>query len=317
VEAVSRKTVCLSPLQGGLGLTNIEAKLQSLRCAHLQRFVTGCDAKWTEYAAFWVALTLRQLNPDFASNARLHAEQASPFYEEALAIYTKMRKGKASFSARDLSAKHAYEWLSQQKAEQPVVVGKFPYIDFKDAWQTLSANIVSPRARELEWRILHHVVPVNEYLFRLHINRNEICPFCRWSETVSHRFFSCRVVRPLWRMIGLWMSDATGQNFEVTHEMAVFLQYPTSLKPGHKMLLSVLAGELKTAVWMQRNRRKYDKKQPELADIARLFISFVGDRIRADFYRLDADTFAGLWSEGRKPMAVAAGRQLALSLPTG
>jgi len=113
------------------------------------------------------------------------------------------------------------------------------------------------------------------------------------------------------------MSDATEQTFEVTHEMAVFLQYPASLKPSHKMLLSVLAGELKTAVWMQRNRRKYDRKQPELADIARLFISFVGDRIGADFYRLDSHTFAGLWSQGGTPIAVAAGRQLTLSLPKG
>ena len=317
VEAVSRKTVCLNPLRGGLGLTNIETKLQSLRCAHLHRFVTGCEAKWTEYAAFWAGLTLRHLNPGFASNARLHAERASAFYEEALDVYYKFRKGKFDFSARDLSAKHAYEWLSRQKVEEPVIVGKFPYIDFKVAWQTLSANLVSPRARDLEWRILHHVVPVNEYLFRLHINRNEICPFCKWPETVSHRFFSCSVVRPIWRLIGLWMADAIEQKFEITHEMAVFLQYPASLEPELKILLSILAGELKTAVWMQRNRRKYEKKQPQLDDIARLFISFVGDRIRADFYRLDADVFTGLWSRGRKPIAVVAGRQLTLSLPTG
>lgn len=317
VEAVSRKTVCLSHQQGGLGLTNIETKLKSLKSAHLQRLVAGCDAKWTEFAAFWAGLTLRHHNAALASNERLHAERAPVFYEEALACYRKLRHFKLDLTVRDLTAKRSYDLFNRLSPEIAVIVGKFPYIDFKVAWQTLCDKFVSPRARDLEWRILHHVVPVNEYLHRLHIIPNKICPFCKWSETVAHRFYSCCVVRPVWRIIERWMTDVIGHNFEVTYEMAVFLQYPAFTDQRHKTLLCILAGELKTAVWMQRNRRKFDRKKPTLIDIERLFISFVGDRIRADFYRLDNDSFAGLWSRGKTPLAVVEGKQLMLSLPTG
>ena len=40
-EAVKRRTLNAHPKQGGLGLVNISTKIESLRCAHLFKFVTA------------------------------------------------------------------------------------------------------------------------------------------------------------------------------------------------------------------------------------------------------------------------------------
>ena len=63
------------------------------------------------------------------------------------------------------------------------------------------------------------------------------------------------------------------------------------------MLLQILGGELKFAVWIQRNRKKYDRANITAKDIQRSFVNFVRVRVRADFLRLDTVTFSRLWCQ--------------------
>ena len=77
-------------------------------------------------------------------------------------------------------------------------------------------------------------------------------------------------------------------------------------------LLQILGGELKLAVWLQRNRKKC-KARIAAKDIHRLFVYFVRVRVRADFLRLD-DCFRRLWCQGGSPMASTAERTLTLHI---
>ena len=77
-------------------------------------------------------------------------------------------------------------------------------------------------------------------------------------------------------------------------------------------LLQILGGELKLAVWLQRNRKKY-KARIAAKDIHRLFVYFVRVRVRADFLRLD-DCFRRFWCQGGSPMASTAERTLTLHI---
>ena len=49
------------------------------------------------------------------------------------------------------------------------------------------------------------------------------------------------------------------RNPSVSAEAAIFLQYPAFKDQFHMRRLGFLGGELKLAVWLQRNRKKYDK----------------------------------------------------------
>jgi len=156
------------------------------------------------------------------------------------------------------------------------------------------------------------IVPVNAYLFRLHVTNNALCPLCRWPETLQHRFFSCTYVRPLWTLVEQWMSAAVAEPVTISPEAAIFLQYPDFKDTFYLRRLQILSGEQKLSVWLQRNGKKYDRARITGIDIHRLFIYFVRVRVRADFHRLDQDTFSRLWCQGDPPLASAAGRLLTL-----
>ena len=309
-EAVNRRTLTYHPQQGGLGLVSIKRKLESLRCAHIYKFVVGTTAKWKYFAVYWVGLQLRRFDASFASALVPHAESPSDFYGKTIETYRKICNLTPVIEPKVLQARNVYLRLQTAEYTDPVVVSKFPQINFKHSFFQLNSRSVSPRARELEWRILHHVLPVNAYLYSFHITNNALCPFCRWPETLPHRVFSCKYVTPLWGMVEKWMSAAVGEPVTLSSEAAIFLQYPTFEDKSHLTRLQILCGELKLAVWMQRNRKKYDRAKITVKDIHRLFINFVRVRIRADFLRLETDAFAELWCQGSQPMASADGEMI-------
>ena len=192
----------------------------------MYKLITGSEAKWKFFAVYYVGLQLRRFNSSFASSLIPHAECPSEFYGKTMETYRKICDSTPVIEPQILKAKNVYKKLQTAKYSAPVITAKFPQINFTQAFNHLHSRLVSPRARELEWRILHHVLPVNAYLFRLHIINNALCPFCRWPETLLHRVFSCTYVKPLWVMVENWMSAAVGEKCTISSEAAIFLQYP-------------------------------------------------------------------------------------------
>jgi exonuclease III len=311
-ECVARNTVILNRETGGLGVTHVVAKLDSLRCKHVYNFLTAPYARWHDYAAYWIGQQLGQFRPEYALNSRPHAEMPNDFYRTALTIFYLLRDMKPGFVIADLVSKKAYKTILDLISKRPVITDKFPHIDFDRTWKALNSKLLSPRPRDLCWRIAHHVLPVNSYLFHLHINRNALCPFCRWPETLTHRFFSCRAVRPLWKIVESWASAAAGFPITVSADTVVFMQKTNT--GGNEDMLAILISELNYAIWTQRNRLKYEKKNPNTADIKSLFEHFVRTRILADHLRLDTDVFARLWCSGQPPLATAVGQNVVVNI---
>ena len=83
---------------------------------------------------------------------------------------------------------------------------------------------------------------------------------------------------------------------------------------GNEDMLAILISELNYAIWTQRNRLKYEKKNPNTADIKSLFEHFVRTRILADHLRLDTDVFARLWCSGQPPLATAVGQNVVVNI---
>ena len=71
------------------------------------------------------------------------------------------------------------------------------------------------------------------------------------------------------------MLAAVVEPVKVSAESAIFLQYPAFKDQFHLRRLQILCGGLKLAVWLQCNRKKYDKVRIAAKDIHRLFVYFV------------------------------------------
>jgi exonuclease III len=313
-ELVSRKTIIETPLNGGLGVIDIESKLDSLICTHVKRLLTVSDLKWQDFAIYWIGLQLRRHNPTYASNLRPHAESPSPFYEKTLAVFRRVVALDPLLPVTNFSAKNTYTILKKPLVKPPRIMNKHPLINFTQTWNAVTNRFVSPRARELNWKIAHGVLPVNDYLYSLQIIRHNRCPFCDLPETLAHRFFACREVRLLWLWVDRLISEIAGKPFAADLNYVLF-QRTMDLGTEDRTTLLVLSGEAKLAIWTQRNRVKYDKKRLFSRDILRLFIHAVKSRIQADFVRLDRVTFENIWCRGNPPLlAKTEGDQLTINI---
>ena len=299
-ELVSRKTIIDSPSNGGLGIVHIGSKLNSLLCTHIKRLLTVSGPKWQEFAIYWIGHQLRRHNQTFASNLRPHAEVPSPFYEKALWAFRQVSSLDPQLSIKDYTAKNTYAVLRKAQVKRPVILDKHPLVDFRQTWNAVTNRLVTPKAREINWKIAHGVLPVNDYLHRLHIIRHNRCPFCDQPETLVHLFFACREVRFLWRQMERIMMNISGKTPTIGAGYVLF-QQDMGINPMDATTLLVLSGELKLAIWTQRNRVKYDKVQLDGTDILRLYIHSVKHRIQADFVRLERGHFSSLWCRGNPP----------------
>jgi len=129
------------PNQGGLGLINITANLDSLRCAHLSKFVTGTEANWKFYTVFWAGLQLRRFNDSFAAALIPHAERPSVFYDKTIETYRKICEITPIIEPKALKSSNAHKTLQLVSYTAQVVVSKFPHIDYSQAFSKLKDRL--------------------------------------------------------------------------------------------------------------------------------------------------------------------------------
>ena len=122
-------------------------------------------------------------------------------------------------------------------------------------------------ARDLSWRIAHNIVPVNAYMFNLKISKNATCPYCKWPETLSHCFYSCTVVKPVWTFVESWITAVLGSRFVISANFVVYFQDLNVRSKSMRTFVNVIASELKLVIWFHRNRTKFEKKTPTTAKI--------------------------------------------------
>ena len=78
-------------------------------------------------------------------------------------------------------------------------------------WHNTSDPFFCPELRNLGWRIVHDVLPVNVKLFRQHTSVTDRCPLCvRGRETLEHLFLACPVVLPVLQVVESLCSDVLG-----------------------------------------------------------------------------------------------------------
>ena len=170
----------------------------------------------------------------------------------------------------------------------------YPTIRFSEAWQTASDKDISPRPRELGWRILHNVLPVNSYLHHLGITKsmsNES------AETIALLFFNCPVVRPIWGVLDDWLTRVSGKLFKTNVELVTFYQFSSTIEAGTKKLAVVISAEIKQIVWIARIAAKFEGKRQTTASLRRHLVSAVSGRIKADHARQSGVAFEQLWCQ--------------------
>ncbi len=152
-------------------------------------------------------------------------------------------------------------------------------------------------ARDVSWKIIHEIIPVQQVLCHRNITKNARCPLCNYTfESVQHLFYYCRFVRPLYSIVFSWISDIAETTITPSLESVIYHNLPDNLRylpKGHD--LYILA-DCKFSIWVSRNLKKYENRKVNSSYIIMFIVNRLKLRIRADYQRFDINNFNNHWS---------------------
>ena len=156
--------------KGGLAISCISTKLQAFDVMHVVDLLfRENEVKWKFFAVYFVGYACEVMGEDVS------------------VLRVSVTRGVYS---RFLDSKKVVPLIEQKLG--------FLALDFPVIWEKVSNSFVCPDLRNLKWRVLHDVLPVNEKLHRQQSFVSPFCPLCRVGvESLQHIFLGCPVVVPV------------------------------------------------------------------------------------------------------------------------
>ena len=295
-ECIKREVLYNTCQDGGIGLTNVLVKQQAFLIKHVCSLLYGPYRKWHDFALYWLKLDLRKyLKPDMLIN-RPYSLSKPSFYVQVLDAFKIFIAIEPDFDPLTISVKKVYFRLLEPKLKLPRVFSVFPNIKYAVAFSNCNSGLLSPEARDVTFRIIHQVIPVNLYLYSLRrIVKSPKCIFCKnLDESIAHLFYNCTTVIPLWKYIKSLVNKIPNINILIDEHFVVYNIFKKSPIFAVNSLFLILVSEARWAIWYCRNLHKFQEKNVNSDFIKYVFLSNLRLRLKADFYRLGTK-FERLW----------------------
>lgn len=117
-----------------------------------------------------------------------------------------------------LSAKAAYSLILGESDHTPTALKTWQsgveevQISNNEQWMQACSGVYKitreTKLQSFAYKILHRVIPCNNYLTQIRIKEADWCPYCDETDTITHFLFSCAKVRPFWQAICQWFLQA-------------------------------------------------------------------------------------------------------------
>lgn len=113
-------------------------------------------------------------------------------------------------------------------------------------WRLLYKSPLPKRSGDLQWRVLHSVMPTNIFLFKCNLTDSPLCRFCGLPDTVFHCFCDCHRLDPLLNTLDRIINDL-GSPFS----KAMFILGCKYSRSRRERCTSInfLVGQAKVAIW--------------------------------------------------------------------
>ena len=294
-EPVRRETMYLSVEEGGVGVVNIRLKVQSLLLMQVSKVVLNRDSPWVGFGHMFLGLRVARLNCYQFSNKHPHCSRgdAPYFYQQCLQAIEDVQEAQPDVSFTVCSCKRFYGVLQAATAVIPKVVSTFPQIPFKQVFKDLACTSLDPTTLNVCFKLAHDVLPVAYKLYLWNYPVVRFCLMCHTQcETVEHLFYFCPFVRPARDLMFSWVHKVSS----MVPTMETIRFGPLGADTTCRTTTLVLLAEYRYAVWVCRNKVRFDKKRPVSQEITRYLMARLVNRIHVDRRRLPPDKFANLWT---------------------
>ena len=297
-DQIKRDTMYLPISQGGTGLVNIKCKYLSLFLGQIIKVFNNVKTPWVNFGHMYLGLTLRRYQGyTFDNCSHPHRLIARPgFYTEVKKALVALQKADKDFKITPNStSKFFYQKLLALKTEKPRCLDKFPQINFQIIFSALDKSLLDPTSINISFQLVHGIVPVAD---RLHSYYGmDINPFClnctRLRETTHHLFLDC----PLNQAAKQWLTDVcyTALDHNITY-IDILLGPQHTQNPFNRQIMLFIA-EYRYAVWLARNRWRYERKPQGQRDTLFIFKNRIQLRLQTDYIRLKQMIFERHWME--------------------
>jgi exonuclease III len=311
-ECVNRNTMYGDIGKGGFKIVNVKLKIDALHVKHIIK-VLSTEAKWKYFAVYWFGYSLRQFQPDFASNHIPHSATMPVFYSKSIKAFKVLAKGNTNFL--NMTTKDIYRYFVSIEAKVPRIVNKFPRINFENVWQNTCNKFIDPVHRDVSWRIVHHVIPVNYYLYEKNIRNYCNCYLCPGVETVIHLFVCCPVVKAFWDYLSYIMNVYLEKSFTYSAKAIIFNSVPAcDTQSLHEVSLYVVSLG-KYCIWILRNFAKFENKKVTTKSLILMFLCQLKLRIKVDFQRFNLLKFRRVWQNNNSLVQIKNNRSVFVLRP--
>ena len=209
-----------SPENGGLGLTCLATKAESLLLRQSLRVLSRPEESCSRHMGFWLGSFLQQAFPHLA---QLGPSVPSLYLQFPLhtAILEVLEEGliREEFNPKKLeeaTTKLIYKSRINDVLLPPKVEEKFPTVDFQQlVYPRLSYRILEPESKDILFCIVHGLVHNKDRMFHQRRVQDPYCllPECQGKvQDLEHLFCSCYLVNEAWA----WLRSKLLENLPAT-----------------------------------------------------------------------------------------------------
>lgn len=76
-------------------------------------------------------------------------------------------------------------------------------------------SVCETKLQAFQFKLLHRILPCGKYLKNIRIQSTDLCKYCNDVDTLTHFFFSCPRVQPLWLALCNWSAQQV--NIQLDH----------------------------------------------------------------------------------------------------
>ena len=138
-----------------------------------------------------------------------------------------------TFSSACRPSRHVYKFVLNYTAPKCIDKWKEKNFQIPADWKCIFklpfCAIRNTKIQYFQFRFLHRVLGVNDYLFKLNTVNSPLCSFCgAENETLEHLFWNCSFVRIFWNNVG---NLCLKENLDISLSYVIFgytmkLQHP-------------------------------------------------------------------------------------------
>lgn len=191
---VHRDQLTLQPIDGGLGLVNIQMKANALLFRNIFRSLSP-DCQQKELFKFAWNVKHISTNRNNSSNSINIPKSFSKSLQQAHELLKKLPK------EQHITTAALYAQLQSDSNHTPRVTTKHMDLHWKTIWRNISDTAVPSSIRSALYIFVNDLTPTSYRRYQIRLEDDMRCSICGSEDTAEHRLISCSAALPIWTWI--------------------------------------------------------------------------------------------------------------------